>query len=336
MSSTRPTTRRRGLIAATLLTIVALAATACSNAGGSDSQAIVAGTTSAGAQPAVETGGLLGSGSSFSETINITNQSRYPLEFVSIDTKNMGKVTSTPKQKLDPAGDGPTNNTDTITYESDNAGGGLVDITYLIAGTTLTFDALFQVPTIGDNVAACTQNTVVGYDTCSIQHGYHPTATWEITTNTAAGPFFNLGEQGQEWTFHKIGAPGTKGLQVMGGSPDNGGSVALWDAINQENYQWMWMPDSNTGWGELININSSKCLELNGTTSQIDQWDCSAATNQLRTPVWNPAGGSTLQLKSTSQYLGTTVDPGNAINGTTLVLTSNLDDRTSWGASSID
>jgi hypothetical protein len=318
-----------GVLIAILATVALL-----TTAGGNDPEALVADSISAGAQPAGAGFVGSGSGSSFSETINITNESRYPLEFVGINTKDMGRVTSTPKQKLDPDGDGDIDNTDTITYESDNAGGGYVDITYLISGTTLTFDALFQVPTIGDNEAACRQSSFVNFDACSIDHGYHPTATWDIT-GTADGPFFDLGYQGEEWTFHKLGAPGSKGLQVNGASTDNGGAVALWDSIDQENYTWMWMPEGD-GWGELINVNSRKCLELNSTTGQVDQWDCSGGANELWTPVWNPAGGSTLELQSTSQYLGTDVDPGNAVNGTTLTLSSNLDDRTSWAAINVD
>jgi hypothetical protein len=271
----------------------------------------------------------LGSGSTVAETIQITNNSRYTLNFVSIDTNGMGTVTSTPLSVLRPG------EFDTITYESNNSHGGEVKPTYRIDGSEHTFYGFFQVPMVSGNTAACPQDAWVGYDNCKIESGWKPSASWVINTNTATGPIIDLGSSPSgHWEFHLIGAPGNRQVQVMGDSTDNGAAVNMWDAFNQGNYQWRWVPTTD-GWGQLRNITSGRCLEVNGTDGSVDQWDCTDnADNQLWKTVLNPSGGSALQVKSTNKYLTSSAAPGSVVNGTTLVMDSDLSTRNSWGADS--
>jgi hypothetical protein len=279
----------------------------------------------------------LGSGSSFSETIQITNSSRYKLQLADIDA-GKGTVTSGGKQTLQPSPGYPTDDTtDTITYTSNAASGGLVQITYRIDGTELTAVALFQVPTLGFNEAACTQNSYIDYTTCHIDGGYHPTATWDIVINPAEAPFPDLGVGTITWKFHKIGAPGSKGLQVNNAALEDGATVSISDNTDQLHFNWVWNAVGDAGWGELINQGTAKCLERNSTTGVVDQSTCVGSDNQLWKSVWNKAGGgSALELKDNGQYLGVDVAPGSITDGTIPVLRDGLDQYTSWGAETVD
>ncbi len=280
---------------------------------------------------------LLGSGSSFSETIQITNSSRYKLQLSDLDA-GKGTVTSGGKQTLQPSPGYPTDDTtDTITYTSNAASGGLVQITYRIDGTELTAVALFQVPTLGFNEAACTQNSYIDYTTCHIDGGYHPTATWNIVINPAEAPFPDLGVGTITWKFHKIGAPGSKGLQVNNAALEDGATVSISDNTDQWHFNWVWNAVGDAGWGELINQGTAKCLERNSTTGVVDQSTCVGSDDQLWKSVWNKAGGgSALQLKGTDLYLGVDVAPGSVTDGTVPVLREGLDTYTSWGAEIVD
>ncbi len=267
-------------------------------------------------------------------TITVHNHTRYTLDFVSADPGG-GTLTSTPKQTLTTASGGSdsASSTDTITYISNAARGGDVQLTYRINGTELTVTANFNVPILGANVAECNQNSIVDFTTCTVGSGWHPSATWTPITNTAAGPFPNLSYGGNTWQFHKLGTSGAKALQVNNASGDDGASVTLSEATGQQHFYWAWQPVGDEGWGELVNRATGKCLERNGTTGVVDQWTCIGSDNELWRSVWNPSGGSTLQLKSTKQYLGVDVDPGSVINGTVPTLRDALDNHTSWGAS---
>ena len=266
-------------------------------------------------------------------TITVRNHTRYTLELLDADPGH-GQLTSTPKQTLTPGSDRQesASSVDTISYASNDSHGGDVSLTYRIDGTELTVAANFSVPTAGRNVAECNQNDIVDYEACTIGWGWHPTATWTPITNIAAAPFPDLSYSGGTWQFNKLGTSGVKALQVNDGAGDDGATVTLSEATRQQHFYWKWQPVGDQGWGQLVNAATGKSLERNGTTGVVDQWTCVGSDNELWRSVWNPKGGSTLQLKYTNQYLGVDVDSGNVVNGTVPVLRDALDHYTSWGA----
>ena len=100
---------------------------------------------------------------------------------------------------------------------------------------------------------------------------------------------------------------------------------------------------TRTGYGEIVNNNSGKCLEVNATNGTIDQWQCvDGAGNELWKLVPNAGGGTALQIDLTgaaygqwhigTYYLASTVDPASVTDGTALTLANTQSDRTAWDA----
>jgi Ricin-type beta-trefoil lectin domain-like len=69
----------------------------------------------------------------------------------------------------------------------------------------------------------------------------------------------------------------------------------------QSNQLWKYVPEAgNTGYGQLLGLQSGKCFEVNGTNGNVDQWDCLGTSNQL----WRQVANGGLQVKSDGSYLG--------------------------------
>jgi hypothetical protein len=261
---------------------------------------------------------------SYCEYITVVNSSRYTLKIISADEKPIGGSIIQAPTDLAP------NAAEQVVYGTNAASGAELTLNYLVDGTADVLAGSSQIPTIGFNSAWCTSDNRDVVTTCTAGHGYHATFSWDINTNFATGPFFSLGYQGETWQFHRIGYPNLV-LETYGASNENGQLVDIYQNLNQANEDWTWTPDaSGDGWGQLRNANSKLCLEQNGTSHIVDQWDCvPGAANELWKPVLDPHNGSALQLKSTGQYLTT--------NGTTsgtspATMTSTLDASSGWGA----
>jgi hypothetical protein len=96
-------------------------------------------------------------------------------------------------------------------------------------------------------------------------------------------------------------------------------------------------PDA-LGYAQLVNVQSGKCLEVNGSTGAVDQWDCiPGAANELWKQVPNTVPnangivvGDALQVESSGEYLGTSIAPAAVGDGTTLVMQPTQGTNTSW------
>ena len=126
-----------------------------------------------------------------------------------------------------------------------------------------------------------------------------------------------LGSGNSVWTFAKDGAAGTQLLEVNNNSTSDGGAVDTWQPVSdgnatQANEAWVFEPSApgataQAGYGWLVNQNSGLCLEVNASTGAVDQWQCvQGAANELWQEVANPAGGDSLQVQSSGQFLATT------------------------------
>jgi hypothetical protein len=152
----------------------------------------------------------------------------------------------------------------------------------------------------------------------------------------------SLGSAGMVWTFAKDGASSPQLLEVNDNSTADGGTVDTWQQVTsngnvQGNEAWVYQPSTtNPAYGELVNQNSGLCLELNGTSGVVDQWQCeNGATNELWQEVTNPTGGDSLQNLASGQYLATTSANGAAVssgNGNALTLQSAQSAYTAWTA----
>ena len=110
-----------------------------------------------------------------------------------------------------------------------------------------------------------------------------------------------------DWSIAKYGAPTTQLLEDHGDDPGlrhpqrPGGHLGANHERHaiQANELWQYNPIGSSGYGHLINEQSGKCLEVNGSNGNVDQWDCVAgATNELWAQVPNPTGGDALQVES--------------------------------------
>lgn len=145
-----------------------------------------------------------------------------------------------------------------------------------------------------------------------------------------------LGSAGTSWTFAKNGSAGTQLLEVNNNALTDGGKADTWQPVStgtatQANEVWSYQPSSgNPGYGELVNQNSGRCLEVNGTSGGVDQWSCQdSAGNELWTEVANPTGGYSLKVRSSGQYLAAT-GAGAYSNGTVLAMQATQDTSTAW------
>jgi len=82
------------------------------------------------------------------------------------------------------------------------------------------------------------------------------------------------GGAAQKWTLAADGTLRINGkcLDVTGQSLLDGAKIQLWTCTGASNQQWLIGPN-----GELINVNSSRCLDDAGGTvndTQLDQQDC--------------------------------------------------------------
>ena len=153
----------------------------------------------------------------------------------------------------------------------------------------------------------------------------------------------------------KVGALTTQEVEVnQSDNPSvNGGVVDTWQQVAAgrrpvSNELWAYVPDSESvGYGELVSQSSGKCLEVNGTTGVVDQWDCvPEAANELWHVSANASfsgfgAGFSLQVLSSGKYLGvnpssqneyrngTWYDPG-WVNGTPLVMMVSPSQATAW------
>jgi hypothetical protein len=152
------------------------------------------------------------------------------------------------------------------------------------------------------------------------------------------------------YAFEKT--PTTQLLEVNGAVTDNGGTVDTWQRIlgsdNKIVPNELWTYESTrTGYGEIVNNNSGKCLEVNATNGTIDQWQCvDGSGNESWKLVPNAGGGTALQIDLTgaayghwhvgTYYVASTVDPASVTDGTALTLANTQSDRTAWDARHIN
>jgi hypothetical protein len=273
----------------------------------------------------------LGQGEGESITLHIINTTKWTLNFDDVDTQGLGTVTRQPADTLKPG------QSDEVDVTSHNPGGAELNLTYAIDGTVgppMKISGFFQVPTFTPNQRACSQDTWVRWAQCSISGGDQVQAYWEPKMTTSS-PVLDFGDQGSVWTFRKAEAL-TKGVAVDGGSDDDAVPVSLWNLNNTRNERWTWVPSADyPGYGQLVNLESGKCLEHNETNGNVDQWPCETSDNHLWMPVYNKTDHATaLMLKETDnakpQYLGLDTDPTGAPQGSAMVLVNTLSNRTSW------
>jgi hypothetical protein len=273
----------------------------------------------------------LGQGNGESIALHISNTTKWTLDIDDVDTQGSGTVTRQPVDTLKPG------QSDEVDVSSHNPGGAILSLTYAIDGTTgppMKITGFFQVPTLTPNQRACSQSSWVNYVQCSISGGDQVQAYWEPKMTTSS-PVLDFGDQGSVWTFRKAGAL-TKGVAVDGGSDDDAAPVSLWNLNNTRNERWTWVPSADyPGYGQLVNLESGKCLEHNETNGNVDQWPCETSDNHLWMPVYDKTDHATaLMLRETDngkpQYLGLDTDPSGAPQGSAIVLVNTLSDRTSW------
>ena len=149
----------------------------------------------------------------------------------------------------------------------------------------------------------------------------------------------SLAPSGTAWYFQMIGAPDSQLLEVNNNATDNGAVVDTWEKTldgdaPQANQLWVYQEDGTTGYGQLVNSNSRKCLEVSGASGAVDQWQCIAgASNELWHALTNATGGTALQVKSSGAYLGINPpdgNPGSAGNGTPVTMQTAQTNLTGW------
>src|SRR5262249_34516827 len=112
--------------------------------------------------------------------------------------------------------------------------------------------------------------------------------------------------------------------KVTGGSP----------ATVVGNERWTFKAkDGMPGYGQLVNLATGKCLEINGANGSVDQWTCADQPNVLWRAIANDAtGGVALQSALNGQVIAT--EPGQSGDGTGLVMQPARDGNSSWTLSS--
>jgi hypothetical protein len=148
----------------------------------------------------------------------------------------------------------------------------------------------------------------------------------------------------RSWTFAKTDEHGDTTdqlLEVAGGAFANGATTDTWQRTNttsgvQANQVWNYLPDGDSGYGQLRNSATGGCLEVDGRTGQPDQWACTrGAENQLWRIVTNDDGTQSLEVRSDHRYLATVSAadaPVSSGNGNTLTTQSGSDAYSSWSA----
>ena len=161
-----------------------------------------------------------------------------------------------------------------------------------------------------------------------ISNEQNASTAWNLERDTP-----DLGPTGTVWAIAKTGTADTQLLQVRGGSGANGAAVETWRNADpaghpQDTQLWTYQAD-DSGYGELVNKNTGKCLEFNGTNGSLDQWTCQAgANNHLWRAIRNSDGGISLQIQFNRSYLAT--EQGQIGNGTRLTTQPDQSDDTSW------
>jgi hypothetical protein len=89
------------------------------------------------------------------------------------------------------------------------------------------------------------------------------------------------GGAAQKWVLAADGTLRINGkcLDVTGQSQLDGAKIQLWACTGAANQQWLVGPN-----GELINVNSNRCLDDAGGTvndTQLDQQDCYGNTSEV-------------------------------------------------------
>jgi hypothetical protein len=142
-----------------------------------------------------------------------------------------------------------------------------------------------------------------------------------------AGGTASLAPSGTTWQISSTSKTGKYLLEVNGANTADGASVDTWtktpDAADPSKVaaHQLWTFKAHPGWpglGELINVQSGKCLEINGTTNRVDQWPC--AMDSLN-HMWRVIGGldGTVRIVSgTDDALSTGLSGAN--NGTRVIL----------------
>lgn len=159
---------------------------------------------------------------------------------------------------------------------------------------------------------------------------------WQAGGNLQIVPHTNL------WTIAAV-SDRNQLLEVNASTSGNGAVVDTWETTMsgtsvQANETWKAVADpNNPGWSQMINEATGKCLEVNGSTRAIDQWDCvSGAANELWTTIFTnhgqTLGGQLLQVKSdgsgrTADIGLTSLPPGD---GTPVSLQTTQTDATGW------
>ena len=256
--------------------------------------------------------------------VTITNHSRMTMELISAHAaSDHDQVTQLPASVLYP-GDSTF-----VNYGSTGSRGGQLNITYQVLNTTNQLTAQYYDPLAFTNTPEC-ESPSWEQANCSMTHGWKATGTWDFyDTNTS--PITDLGNAGPHtFWLPKIGAM-TKVIQVNALSTDNGGTVSLFTDSHYANNLWKFIPFGTDGYGEIVNVNSNKCLEYNGTNGSIDQWECGGSDNHLWKGVWNQGDNATsFKNKYKQQYLSLPDQPEHTADGTQFVWSPVLDHRDSF------
>ncbi len=198
----------------------------------------------------------------------------------------------------------------------------------------------YSTGTVAPVPAAATDRRTIAAGTITYTDPNGQGGSGRVQLECQPDPAPSLDPAGTVWGFAKIGGVGTQLLEVNGYSTADGGIVDTWQQVGsagsvQGNELWVYQPDaSNPGYGQLVSRASGKCLEVNGTTGAVDQWDCvTAAANELWRAVPNTPGGSALQVLSSGEYLATATGntaPASWGNGTSLTMDTAQSPQTSW------
>lgn len=149
----------------------------------------------------------------------------------------------------------------------------------------------------------------------------------------------------QEVAITKNGATNAY-LEVHGDSGssfDDGAPVDAWRSDDADrlttNEVWTWTPIDGQDSVMLVNKLSGKCLEVNGSNGNIDQWTCQPGSSNHRwKPVRNADGSVFLVTVQDGQgahpagtyYLSTASDPSQVADGEAITLLTTPDDRSTW------
>lgn len=331
--------RRRSAVIATAITAAALATVGLAACGGSTDLALTGATsTPATSTPTRTSAGVRSIESTIGLTITVQNKSSWPIQYIrdGYEDKHEGKITRGPAPVLLPG------QADTVTYESNNASGGEVDLIYRPMDTTKAeYDGRFIIPTLGPNAASCAgtgapQLIQVPQSECTITGGWSDVKANLSFTDKTPTPIYAI---------QKTDAPNTQLLEEHGFKSTDGSVVDTWqrkidESGIQYNQQWAYRPTGNGTAGQLIRRGTDECIEVDPPTGAILEEPCSTtgAANQVWTIVQNGDGSSALQVTlgtgnhwaPGTYYLATTTDPQSVANGTPLTLTPDRSNRTSW------